>query len=164
MSDLTDYHPLWSDLGLDLDAHDALLGAVGQLFQDVYLSQNNRPKGMDYLNFVMSEVHGLRIKELDDFRKQGGKVFGTFCLYVPEEIIRAAGPAGVQRDGSLRGSLLLAVCRHCGVLIGRPVSEQPAFSSAASRTSFWAELSPRDRKRRGRHCSSSCATQASCCP
>ncbi|MGV8084534.1 MAG: double-cubane-cluster-containing anaerobic reductase [Coriobacteriia bacterium] len=91
MSDPTDYHPLWSDLGLDLDAHDALLGAVGQLFQDVYLSQNNRPKGMDYLNFVMSEVHGLRIKELDDFRKSGGKVFGTFCLYVPEEIIRAAG-------------------------------------------------------------------------
>lgn len=91
MSDPIDYHPLWNDLGLDLDAHDALLGAVGQLFQGVYLSQENRPKGMDYLNFVMSEVHGLRIKELDDFRKSGGKVFGTFCLYVPEEIIRAAG-------------------------------------------------------------------------
>lgn len=39
----------------------------------------------------MGEVHGLRIKELDDFRKQGGKVVGTYCLYVPEEIIRAAG-------------------------------------------------------------------------
>ncbi len=57
----------------------------------MYLSQNNRPKGMDYLNFVMSEVHGLRVKELDDFRKTGGKVVGTYCLYVPEEIVRAAG-------------------------------------------------------------------------
>ena len=46
---------------------------------------------MGYLDFVMSEVHGLRIKELDDFRKAGGKVVGTYCLYVPEEIIRAAG-------------------------------------------------------------------------
>jgi benzoyl-CoA reductase/2-hydroxyglutaryl-CoA dehydratase subunit BcrC/BadD/HgdB len=86
-----DYHPMWDELGLDLPNHDALLQAVGQLFGDVYLTQENRPKGMDYLNFVMSEVHGLRIKELDDFRKTGGKVFGTFCLYVPEEIIRAAG-------------------------------------------------------------------------
>ena len=86
-----DYRQMWTDLGLDLASHDALLGAVGQMFGDAYLTQNNRPKGMDYLNFVMSEVHGLRVKELDDFRKQGGKVFGTFCLYVPEEIIRAAG-------------------------------------------------------------------------
>ncbi len=86
-----DYHPMWAELGLDLHTHDALLGAVGQLFGDAYLTQENRPQGMDYLNFVMSEVHGLRIKELDDFRKNGGKVVGTFCLYVPEEIVRAAG-------------------------------------------------------------------------
>lgn len=86
-----DYHEIWARMGLDLPTHDALLDAVGQLFAHVYLSQPNRPAGMDYLNFVMSEVHGLRIQELDDFRKGGGKVFGTFCLYVPEEIIRAAG-------------------------------------------------------------------------
>ncbi len=92
MSDLAvDYHPMWTELGLDLAAHDALLGAVGELFGDAYLTQQNRPQGMEYLNFVMSEVHGLRIKELDDYRKSGGTVFGTFCLYVPEEIIRAAG-------------------------------------------------------------------------
>ncbi|MDY0341727.1 MAG: double-cubane-cluster-containing anaerobic reductase [Coriobacteriia bacterium] len=86
-----DYHPMWDELGLDLPSHDALLEAVGQLYGDAYLTQEDRPKGMDYLDFVVSEVHGLRIKELDDFRKTGGKVFGTFCLYVPEEIIRAAG-------------------------------------------------------------------------
>lgn len=86
-----DYHPMWADLGLDLDAHDALLGAVGQLYGGTFLSQQNRPAGMGYLDFVMSEVHGLRIKELNDFRATGGKVVGTFCLYVPEEIIRAAG-------------------------------------------------------------------------
>jgi len=86
-----DYHLMWADLGLDLAAHDALLGAVGQLYNGTFLSQQNRPAGMGYLDFVMSEVHGLRIKELNDFRATGGKVVGTFCLYVPEEIIRAAG-------------------------------------------------------------------------
>ncbi len=92
-----DYHPMWARLGLDLPTHDALLEAVGQIFSDVYLTQTNRPKGMDYLNFVMSQVHGLRIQELDDFRSRGGKVFGTFCLYVPEEIRALPGPASSSR-------------------------------------------------------------------
>src|SRR5659263_750093 len=93
MSDqaVVDYHPMWDELGLDLEKHDMLLGAVGQMYVDTYLSQKDRPAGMGYLDFVMSEVHGLRIKELHDFRKAGGKVVGTFCLYVPEEIVRAAG-------------------------------------------------------------------------
>jgi benzoyl-CoA reductase/2-hydroxyglutaryl-CoA dehydratase subunit BcrC/BadD/HgdB len=86
-----DYRQMWADLGLDLDDHDALLKAVGGMYGDAFMTQTNRPEAIGYLDFVMSEVHGLRIKELDDFRKQGGKVVGTFCLYVPEEIIRAAG-------------------------------------------------------------------------
>ncbi|MDR3686710.1 MAG: double-cubane-cluster-containing anaerobic reductase [Coriobacteriia bacterium] len=88
---VVDYHPMWAELGLDLPTHDALLGAVGQMYGAAFLKQENRPEGMSYLDFVVSEVHGLRIKELHDFRAQGGKVVGTFCLYVPEEMIRAAG-------------------------------------------------------------------------
>jgi benzoyl-CoA reductase/2-hydroxyglutaryl-CoA dehydratase subunit BcrC/BadD/HgdB len=93
MSDemVVDYHPMWEQLGLDVPTHDALLGAVGQMYADAYLTQKDRPAGMAYLDFVLSEVHGLRIKELHDFRATGGKVIGTFCLYVPEEIVRAAG-------------------------------------------------------------------------
>ena len=92
MSDApVDYHEMWADLGLDLPMHDALLEAVGGMYGATFMSQSNRPEGMGYLDFVMSEVHGLRIKELDDFRKNGGKVVGTYCLYVPEELIRAAG-------------------------------------------------------------------------
>jgi hypothetical protein len=55
---------MWADPGLDLAAHDALLGVLGQAYQDIYLAQKNRPEGMGYFDFVMSEVHGLRIKEL----------------------------------------------------------------------------------------------------
>jgi benzoyl-CoA reductase/2-hydroxyglutaryl-CoA dehydratase subunit BcrC/BadD/HgdB len=93
MSDQTavDYHPMWDELGLDLPTHDMLLSVVGELYGSTFLTQENRPAAMSYLDFVMSEVHGLRVKELHDFRAQGGKVVGTFCLYVPEEIVRAAG-------------------------------------------------------------------------
>ena len=45
---------------------------------------------MDYFDFVVSEVHGLRIKELNDIRAQGKKVIGAFCIYAPEELVYAA--------------------------------------------------------------------------
>jgi benzoyl-CoA reductase/2-hydroxyglutaryl-CoA dehydratase subunit BcrC/BadD/HgdB len=87
----TDYRPMWEALGLDLTGHDALLSAIPIMYQDAYLTQANRPEGMAYFDFVMSEIHGLRIKELVDHKAAGGTVIGTFCLYVPEEIIRALG-------------------------------------------------------------------------
>jgi benzoyl-CoA reductase/2-hydroxyglutaryl-CoA dehydratase subunit BcrC/BadD/HgdB len=44
---------------------------------------------MQYFDFVMSEVHGLRIKELVDAREAGRKVVGAFCVFVPEELVLA---------------------------------------------------------------------------
>ena len=87
----TDYRPMWEALGLDLPGHDALLSAIPVLYNDAYLTQAHRPEGMSYFDFVMSEIHGLRIKELVDHKAAGGTVIGTFCLYVPEELIRALG-------------------------------------------------------------------------
>lgn len=85
----TDYRPMWKDLGLDLGAHDALLGVLGSLYEQTFTKQPNRPAGMSYFDFVMSEVHGLRIKELVDAKQTGRKVVGAFCTFVPEEIVLA---------------------------------------------------------------------------
>ncbi|MDD9301346.1 MAG: 2-hydroxyacyl-CoA dehydratase [Desulfobacter sp.] len=84
------YEPMWKDLGLDLEAHDALLTVLGTAYTDIYLAQENRPEGMAYFDFVMSEVHGLRIKELLDEKKAGRKIIGSYCVFVPEEIVLAA--------------------------------------------------------------------------
>ena len=80
---------MWRSLGLDLEAHDGLLRVLGDAYKMIYLSQENRPERMDYFNFVISEIHGLRVKELLDAREQGRKVVGSFCLYVPEELVLA---------------------------------------------------------------------------
>ncbi|MGC4121094.1 MAG: double-cubane-cluster-containing anaerobic reductase [Myxococcales bacterium] len=85
----TDYRPMWKDLGLDLEAHDALLGVLGPLYEQTFTKQPNRPAAMKYFDFVMSEVHGLRIQELMDARKAGRKVVGTYCTFVPEELVLA---------------------------------------------------------------------------
>lgn len=64
------YESMWKDLGLDLAAHDVLLQVLGNVYRDIFLSQKDRPAGMDYFNFVMGEVHGLRIKELLEGKKR----------------------------------------------------------------------------------------------
>lgn len=90
-----DYRKLWSDLGINLEKHDQLCAVLPEMYSSVYLSQENRPEGMNYFNFVVSEVHGLRIQELNEHRDKGGKVVGTFCLFVPDEVILAASAIGV---------------------------------------------------------------------
>ena len=81
---------MWKHLGLNLTAHDALLKVLGDAYTDIYLAQKQRPSGMEYFDFVMSEVHGLRIKELLDEKEQGRKIIGSYCVFVPEEIVLAA--------------------------------------------------------------------------
>jgi len=82
---------MWKALGLNLEGHDQLLAVLGKAYKDIYLTQENRPRGMQYLDFVISEAHGLRIEELMEQKKKGNKVVGTFCVYVPEELILAVG-------------------------------------------------------------------------
>jgi benzoyl-CoA reductase/2-hydroxyglutaryl-CoA dehydratase subunit BcrC/BadD/HgdB len=84
-----DNRSMLAELGLNMEKHDALRSISGQAYPEIYRKQNNRPKGMTYFDFVISEMHGLRVKELLDHKEKGGKVFGTFCLYVPDEIINA---------------------------------------------------------------------------
>ena len=86
----SEHEAMWRELGLDLAAHDQLLQVLGDGYGQIFLSQQERPQGMEYFNFVMSEVHGLRIKELVDGQAEGKKVIGSFCVFVPEEIVRAA--------------------------------------------------------------------------
>ncbi len=89
MAEKVDYTPMWQELGLNLEAHDGLLEVLGTFYNDIYLSQADRPKGMEYFDFVITEIHGLRVKELQDAKKEGRPIIGTFCLYVPEELVLA---------------------------------------------------------------------------
>lgn len=89
------YHKMWAELGLNLEAHDQLLQVLSQGYQQLFLNQPNRPAGMQYLDFVMSEIHGLRVQELVDAQKAGRKVIGSFCVFVPEELILAVDAISV---------------------------------------------------------------------
>ncbi|MCI1750189.1 MAG: 2-hydroxyacyl-CoA dehydratase family protein [Megasphaera cerevisiae] len=87
---MTDRHEMWKELGMDLEAHDTLCAVLPTAFGDIFLSQENRPEGMAFYDMVVSDIHGIRPAELIEEQKRGRKIFGTFCLYVPDEIIVAA--------------------------------------------------------------------------
>lgn len=88
---MADNLKMWKELGMDVEHHDQLCSVLPAAVGDVFMSQKNRPEKMDYFDFVLADVHGVRPAELVEFKKNGGKVFGTFCTYVPDEVILAAG-------------------------------------------------------------------------
>ncbi|MBR0368773.1 MAG: 2-hydroxyacyl-CoA dehydratase [Clostridia bacterium] len=86
---MADYVKMWQDLGMDLKSHDMLCQVLPTAVGDVFLTQQSRPKAMDFWDLVISEVHGIRPAELIEAQKAGRKVFGTFCVFVPDEIVIA---------------------------------------------------------------------------
>ncbi|MBQ7568551.1 2-hydroxyacyl-CoA dehydratase [bacterium] len=87
---MSNYVEMWKELGMDLENHDNLCQVLPTAFGDVFLSQQNRPQGMAFWDMVVAEIHGIRPAELIEAQKQGRKVFGTFCVYVPDEVVIAA--------------------------------------------------------------------------
>jgi len=81
---------MWKELGIDLESHDMLLSALGPIFQEIYLSQKNRPEGMGFYDFVVGDIHGIRVHELREHALKGGQVVATYCVFVPEELVWAA--------------------------------------------------------------------------
>ena len=87
---MANYREMWENLGMDLESHDQLCAVLPTAFGDVYLSQENRPEAMGFWDMVVADIHGIRPAELIEEQKKGRKVFGTFCVYVPDEVVIAA--------------------------------------------------------------------------
>ncbi|WP_218914924.1 double-cubane-cluster-containing anaerobic reductase [Desulfurobacterium thermolithotrophum] len=88
-----DYVEIYKELSMDIEKHEELMSALFQIYPEIFLKQKNRPKGMEYFDWLMSEIHGKRIVELLEIKKQGKPLVGTFCIFVPEEIVIGAGGA-----------------------------------------------------------------------
>ena len=95
-----DWYPMWKEIGIDLEKHDQLLAVLPDVFKEIYINtQNNRPEAMAFWDFVVGDIHGIRVSELTQAKKEGKKVIGTFCLYVPDEIIFALDAISVGLCG-----------------------------------------------------------------
>ncbi|MBS4022866.1 MAG: 2-hydroxyacyl-CoA dehydratase [Dethiobacter sp.] len=82
---------LWAGLGVDIAVHDQLIRGLAVLERRLHRKQNNRPLKMDYFNEVLSDLHGHRIAEIVEHKNQGGKLVGSYCVFIPEDLVLAAG-------------------------------------------------------------------------
>jgi len=102
---MSNYEEMWKKLGLDLTRHDELLESLGETYKNIIASQQNRPKAMAYFDNATAVAHCARVKELVDRKSKGEKVIGTFCIYVPEEIVLAAGATPIALCGGTQFSI-----------------------------------------------------------
>lgn len=87
------HKPLLESIGVDVERHAKMMGMGFGAYQNLFMSQENRPKSMEYFDWFMSEIQGERIAEINALRAQKKPAVGTFCIFVPEEIVTGAGGA-----------------------------------------------------------------------
>jgi len=96
---LTRHDALLKDLGLDVELHGRIIDSIDRNFRKTVLAQTNRPARMAYFDGVIHSAHGERVQEIVDRRAAGDKFIGTFCIYVPEELVLALGAIPVALCG-----------------------------------------------------------------
>lgn len=101
--EIKSYPDMWESLGMNVERFEKMRCVLGDVYQTTFLAQENRPQRMDYFNWIVSEIHGGRIREILDAKKEGRPVVGTFCVYVPEELIIAAGGICIGLCGGSQG-------------------------------------------------------------
>jgi len=99
------YPEMWADLDMDVARFDKARQMLGEVYGKMYLTQASRPEKMAYFNGMVSEIFGGRIKEMLEVKKTGKPIVGTFCVYIPEEIVVAAGGVCVGLCGGSAGSI-----------------------------------------------------------
>lgn len=99
------YPEMWAELDMDVPRFDKARQMLGEVYSKMFLSQENRPENMAYFDNMVAEIFGGRIKEMLAVKKEGRPVVGTFCVYIPEEIVVAAGGVCVGLCGGSQGSI-----------------------------------------------------------
>lgn len=99
------YPEMWESLGMDVERFEKMRCVLGDVYQKTFLFQNNRPKAMEYFDWIISEIHGGRIQEILNAKNEGRPIIGTFCVYVPEEIILAADGICLGLCGGSQGPI-----------------------------------------------------------
>ncbi len=96
---------LWEKLGMDVPRFSGMPAMLTQAYTTIFLAQQNRPAKMAYFDSMVENIHTGRIHELVAAKEAGKPVIGTFCVYVPEELVVAAGGVCVGLCGGAQGSI-----------------------------------------------------------
>jgi benzoyl-CoA reductase/2-hydroxyglutaryl-CoA dehydratase subunit BcrC/BadD/HgdB len=141
------YEKMWQDLGMDVPLHKELLASIDRNFKSTVGSQKDRPDGMKYFDNVLHESHGNRVAELVEAKAKGNKTVGTFCIYVPDEIVLAAGLIPVPLCGGTNFSVPYAertfprdICPLVKSTLGLAFSKTCPYATCDAKKKTWEIL------------------------
>ena len=86
-----EYEALWDRLDIDKEKLGGMVKAAGARYDEVFKTQSNRPEGMKYFDEFWAGFQTKRIAEINEAKAKGAPAVGTFCIFVPEEIVVGAG-------------------------------------------------------------------------
>lgn len=84
------------ELIVDTGKQALLMSDLQKRYSTTFVGQKNRPRSMEYFDRACLENYRSRVNELLEHKKGGMKIVGTFCTFVPEELIIAAGAIPVR--------------------------------------------------------------------
>ena len=96
---------LWEKLDMDVERFSNIPPMLTGAYQGVFLEQKNRPRAMSYFDGMIENIFSGRIQEMVGAKEEGRPVVGTFCVYVPEEIVQAVNGVCVGLCGGSPGSI-----------------------------------------------------------
>jgi benzoyl-CoA reductase/2-hydroxyglutaryl-CoA dehydratase subunit BcrC/BadD/HgdB len=96
---------LWEKLDMDVERFSNMPPMLTGAYQGIFLEQKNRPQAMVYFDSMIENIFTGRIQEMVDAKEEGRPVVGTFCVYVPEEIVQAVNGVCVGLCGGSPGSI-----------------------------------------------------------
>ncbi|MCF6245892.1 MAG: 2-hydroxyacyl-CoA dehydratase family protein [Desulfobacula sp.] len=87
----------WKKIALDVGIQNIISDDFAKKHAMIYQGQKNRPKAMAYFDQAALNTFKARgVEELIEHKKNGSKIVGTFCTFVPDEIIIAAGAIPIR--------------------------------------------------------------------
>lgn len=96
---------VWKSIGINSDRLERMRQILSEVYSRQFLSQKNRPKTMEYFDWIVSEIHSGRVEEILEAKKKGHLVVGIFCIFVPEEIILGLGGICIGLCGGSPGTI-----------------------------------------------------------
>ena len=87
---MADYRKMWEELGMDLETHDQLCAVLPQAFGTSICPRRTARRVWITITWCCGYPR-IRPAELIGAPEEGRKGIRTFCVYVPDEIVFAAG-------------------------------------------------------------------------
>lgn len=82
---------VWTALEIDLEDSDFLEAQLPDNYAQYYHEGENRPHMMEAFDRIIGEYGHSLLQKILEYQMRGGKLVGTYCAHIPDEIIYAAG-------------------------------------------------------------------------